>query len=81
VVLLAGIHAALQSLGRPSEWLQHPRCQAGSLGYVRVAADGEQTEVVQPAGTQQQLAIEYSVASKTLSDRELAQAVTLERTV
>jgi hypothetical protein len=54
---------------------------SSTLGHVWVAAHREQTEVVQPAGTQQQFAIERSVAGKTLGDRELAQAVALERTV
>src|SRR5262249_28814618 len=81
MVLLAGIHAELQPLGRPGERLEHPRGQARTLGHVWVAAHGEQTEVVKPRGTQQEFAIERSVAGKTLSDHELAQAVALERTV
>jgi len=81
VVLLAGIHAALQPLRRPAERLQHAGGQARALGHVRVAAGGEQADVVQPAGAQQHLAIERPVAGKPLGDRELAQAVALHRTV
>jgi hypothetical protein len=36
---------------------------------------------VQPAGAQQQLAIERPVAGETLDDRELTQAVPLQRTI
>jgi hypothetical protein len=81
VVLLAGIHAALQPLGRPAERLQHAGGQARALGHVRVAAAGEQADIVQPAGAQQQLAIELPVAGKPPVNRELAQAVALHRTI
>ena len=81
MVLLAGIHTALQPLGRPVERLQHPSGQTRALSHVRVAAQREQTEVVQPASAQQQLAIERPVAGKPLGDSELAQAVALQRTV
>jgi hypothetical protein len=42
VVLLAGVHAALQPLGRPAERFQHPGSQACALGHVRVAAGSVQ---------------------------------------
>src|SRR5215468_10446564 len=58
VVLFAGIHAALQPLAWPAERSQHPVGQACALGHVRVAARGVQAGVVQPAGAQQQLAVE-----------------------
>jgi hypothetical protein len=81
VVLLAGIHAALQPLRWPAERPQDAGGQARALGHVRVAAAGEQADVVQPAGAQQQLAIERPLAGEPLGDRELAQAVALQRTV
>src|SRR5215217_8053961 len=40
VVLLAGIHAALQPLGRPAERLEHASGHARALAHVRVAAAG-----------------------------------------
>jgi hypothetical protein len=72
MVLLASVHAALQSLGRPVERPQYPRGQARTLRHVWVAAEREQTEVVQPAGTQQQLAIARSATGKALGDHKLA---------
>jgi hypothetical protein len=81
VVLFAGVHAALQSLGRPRERLQHSRGHACALGHVWVAAVGVQADVMQPARAQQQFAIELPVAGKPLGDRELAQAVSLHRAV
>jgi hypothetical protein len=81
VVLLAGIHAALQPLGRPAERRQHPGGQACALGHVRVAAGGVEAGVVQPAGAQEQFAVEPPVAGEPLGNRELAQAVPLHRAV
>jgi len=72
MVLLARIHAALKPLGRPAERLQYPCRLTRALGHVWLVAAGEEARVVQPAGAQQQLAIELSFAGKPLCDRELA---------
>jgi hypothetical protein len=78
-VLLAGVHAALQPLGRPAERRQHPVGQACPLGHIWVVAGDVQAGVVQPAGAQQQLAVERPAAGQPLGDRELALAVPLHR--
>jgi len=81
VVLLAGIHAALQPLERPAERSSTRAARrAPSVTYGSRPWLNRPTSCSQQAH-KQQLAIDRPVASEPLGDRELAQAVALQRSV